>query len=101
MTRQDFQTGLHKAVRKAANLAPEIPRERVSTMIQRTLLGLLFVGLGVRLALASEGMTLYIGVGLVIIGSTIWSTQLVTGALKALVVPFRAFKDATKGETGE
>lgn len=85
--KEKVQTHIQKAVKLES-----VPAERFSVMVQRTILGLLFVGLGVYLCIGSEGVKLYVGVGLVLVGGTTWSSQLVTGALKALVEPLRALK---------
>lgn len=93
MTRDALKTGIQKAVKLEA-----VPQERFSQMLQRTVLGLLFVGLGLYLVVGAEGMKLYVGVGLVIVGATTWSGQVVTGALKALADPFKAFREASRGD---
>ena len=97
MTAKDVQTSIHKAVRTVAQLPPETPVERVAKMIGRTLLGLLFVAIGV-VGLVMLEMNHYLAVGLVLVGATTWSSQLVTGTLKSLIGPFRAFRDAAKGD---
>jgi hypothetical protein len=85
---EKIQTSIQRAVK-----LEEVPAERFSVMVQKTILGALLAGLGIYLIVPhSEGMKLYIGVGLVILGCTVWSGQLVTGALKALVGPLKALK---------
>ena len=91
--KEKLETGIQRAVKLEA-----VPAERFSVMLQRTMLGLLFVGLGLYLTVGAEGMKLYVGVGLVLVGATTWSGQIVTGALKALVGPFKAFKDVGRGD---
>ena len=91
--KEKLETGIQRAVKLEA-----VPAERFSVMLQRTVLGVLLVGLGVYLCVDSEGMTLYIGVGLVLLGATVWSTQVVTGALKALVEPLKALKGVKNAE---
>lgn len=85
------------AVMRAVNLQ-EVPPEKASVMIRRTVLGLLFAGLGVYLTIGAEGVKLYLGVGFVLIGATTWSGQIVTGALTALLGPFKAFREASRGD---
>ena len=75
----------------------QVPSERFSVMLQRTILGLLLVGIGVVGLLAME-MNHYLAVGLVLLGATVWSGQIVTGAIKGLVGPIRALFGATRGE---
>lgn len=93
MTAKDkLQTGIQRAVR-----LNEVPPEKFSVMLQRTVLGLLFIVLGV-LGLKLWAFPWYAGVGLAVLGATIWSTQVVTGALKALVGPLTQIARATKPE---
>lgn len=91
--KEKLETGIQRAVK-----LEQVPAERFSVMLQRTVLGLLFVGLGVYLTIGAEGMKLYVGVGLVLVGATTWSGQVVTGALRALVGPFKAFREAGRGD---
>ena len=92
MTREKLTTGLQKAVK-----LEQVPPERFGVMLQRTILGALLAGLGI-VGLVRFEMNHYLAVGLVVVGCTVWSGQVVTGALKALVGPFKAFKDASRGD---
>ncbi len=85
-------TGLAKAVRMDA-----VPRERFGMMVQRTILGTLLIAIGVA-GLALWEMNHYLAVGLVLLGATTWSSQLVTQSLKALVQPVKAIKRAVSDE---
>ncbi len=83
----------HKAttrVQKAFKLE-HVPVEKVSTMVQRTTLGGLFIVLGV-LGAAKWEWSVYWVVGLCVFGASFWSGQLVTQTLMALLTPARAIK---------
>lgn len=79
---------IQKAVRLDA-----VPRERFGAMVKRTIIGTGLVALGV-VGLAKYGLNQYLAVGLVLLGATVWSTQLVTNSLKALINPLKAIKRA-------
>lgn len=79
-------TGLQRAVKLA-----EVPPEKWTTMVQRTITGLVFIGFGIAGA-AIWGMPWYVSAAAVGIGCTVWSGQMVTGALKALLGPIRAYR---------
>ena len=93
MTKDQVRTGVQQAIKLAA-----VPSERWHVMVQRTVLGILFVGLGIYLVIGAEGVKLYLGIGCVLIGATTWSGQIVTGTLRALLEPFKAYRRAIKGE---
>lgn len=83
-----LQTSLQRAVK-----LDQVPAARFGVMVQKTIVGLALAGLGVYVIVPhAEGVRLYVGVGLVILGATVWSGQLVTGALKALVGPLAALR---------
>jgi glutamine synthetase len=93
MTKGQFRTGVQKAIK-----IDDVPHEKWTEMLRRTITGAVFVGLGVYLILPHpEGIRLYTGVGCILFGATTWSTQVVTGTLKALLDPLRAYKRAVKG----
>lgn len=98
-------TGLQRAIQLG-----EVPPEKWHTMIGRTLIGALFVVLGVGLLalsgyviLRTETVSVLVGtmgaVGLVmvIVGATVWSTQVVTRAIGALLNPAKAIREIIKG----
>lgn len=91
MTKQQLTTGVQRALKLDA-----VPPEKFGVMLQRTVLGGLFVALGV-LGLTRWAFPWYAGVALCVLGATIWSTQVVTGALKALIGPLKAIVGAAKG----
>jgi hypothetical protein len=68
----------------------DVPKEKWHTMVARTIIGLIFLATGFALLQGSEGIKLYLSVGLIMIGATTWSSQIVTKSLLALVEPFRA-----------
>ena len=92
MTKHKLATGLQKAVKMTA-----VPAEKFGAIVQRTILGTLLIGFGV-VGLAKYEMNHYLAVGLVLLGATIWSTQLVTNSLKALITPVKAIKRAVKDD---
>lgn len=90
--KEKIETGIQRAVKLDA-----VPAEKFSVMLQRTVLGLLFIVLGV-VGLKLWAFPWYAGVGLSVLGATIWSTQVVTGAVKALVGPLTAVLGAKRGD---
>jgi len=86
-------TGLQRAIQMQ-----EVPPEKWHQMLVRTLIGLLFVGLGLA-GVFKLGWHPYLSVALVLFGATIWSTQVVKSTLMALLAPFKAWKRAVKGDT--
>jgi len=90
--KEKLATGLQKAVRMH-----EVPAEKFGAVVKRTVLGTLLIGVGVA-GIAWYEMNHYLAVGLVLLGATTWSTQLVTNSLKALVEPIAAIKRAVKDE---
>lgn len=103
MTKDDFKTGIQRAVK-----LEQVPPERFGAMVLKTVIGAIFVLIGagllygmVRAYLASNALSIPLlatGGAFLLIGSTVWSGQLVTGALKALLGPFSAYRRAIKGE---
>jgi hypothetical protein len=88
MTKGQMTTGLQKAVKMDA-----VPPEKFGAIVRRTFLGTLLIGVGVA-GMAAWGMNHYLAVGLVMLGATTWSSQLVTQSVKALVEPITAIKRA-------
>lgn len=88
MTKEKLATGLQKAVKMEA-----VPSQKFGIIVQRTVLGTLLVVVGI-VGITHYALNQYLGVGLVLLGATIWSTQLVTQSLKALVQPIAAIKRA-------
>ena len=86
------QTGLQKAVKME-----QVPTERFGVIVQRTILGTLLIAFGI-VGIAKFQMNHYLAVGIVLLGATIWSTQLVTNSLKALINPVKAIKRAASGD---
>lgn len=91
MTKQEFKTGIQKAVK-----LEEIPSERFGVMLKKTIVGAGFVAMGVA-GMAKFGFPWYAGLGCVVVGATTWSGQIVTGALKALIGPLKAIVGTAKG----
>ena len=77
-------------IQKAFKLE-HVPAAKVSTMVQRTVLGSLFIVLGV-LGAAKWAWSVYWVVGLCVFGASFWSTTLVTQTLMALLAPAKAIK---------
>jgi hypothetical protein len=74
-----------------------VPPEKFGVIVQRTILGTLLIAVGVA-GLALWEMNHYLAVGLVLLGATTWSSQLVTNSLKALIQPVKAIKRAVSDE---
>lgn len=70
----------------------QVPPEKWPKMVQRTILGALFIALGV--VGLQKGWDVHWVIGACVFGASVWSTQLVTHALLALVTPFKAFLGA-------
>lgn len=77
----------------------QVPSEKWQSMVQRTVLGLGFLGLGV-VGLVRLDWNVYVGLAVCVVGATLWSTQLVVGSLTQLVPLFRSIWDAVRGKTG-
>lgn len=80
-----------QTIKKFVNLH-DVPDEKFSVMLQKTVLGVLFAGLGVWGLLHEWNH--YLGIGMVLLGATVWSGQVVTNALMSLLRPFKAWKAA-------
>ncbi len=102
MTKEDVRRAVTVTAMKAVNIKVgeeqgNIPVAKAWVMLQRTLIGVplaLFGALGI----VRYEMNHYLGVGLIIAGATIWSGQVVTGALKALPSIIGALIRASRGE---
>jgi hypothetical protein len=92
MTTEDFKTGVQRAVKME-----DVPREKFGAMVKRTILGGLFVVLGILSATTFQWGAFY-SVGLLVFGASLWSTQLVTHALLAMATPLRELRRAWKGD---
>lgn len=99
MTNKDVKTAIHAAVRSVAQLPAETPVERVAAMVQKTVLGLILAGVGVA-GLLVLNMNHYLATGFILVGATVWSGQLVTGAVMSLVQPLRDIIGAIRGKNG-
>lgn len=85
-------TGLQRAVRMES-----VPAEKWPQVVQRTITGTVLIAFGVAGA-ALWGFPWYVATAAVGFGATVWSTQLVTQSLKALLGPVRAYKRALKDD---
>lgn len=68
-----------------------VPKERWQTMVGRTIIGTLFVAIGLA-GLILLDLNVYVSLGLVLLGATTWSNQIITGSLMALLRPVKAYK---------
>jgi hypothetical protein len=93
MTKQERQTRVMRAVKMDS-----LPAEKWPQVVKRTVLGIAFMAFGAIGAMELEWPWYVVG-GFATLGATIWSTQLVVGALKALLEPVRAYK-ALAGKDG-
>lgn len=90
--KEKMQTAIHKAVK-----IDHIPTEKAGVMIQRTVVGALIAGVGV-VGLLKFEMNHWLATGMILLGATTWSTQVVTGAMKALVEPLAALFNVWRGK---
>lgn len=73
----------------------EVPPEKWPAIVQRTILGGLFVALGV-IGAIEWGWKWYVVLPAVVFGATLWSRQLITNTLKALLGPLKAYRRAMR-----
>lgn len=78
------------------NALRAIPKEKLSVKLQRTVLGLLFVVGAIAGAIAAQ-WPWYVVVTLALFGATIWSGEIVTGALKIVLAAFKDVWGTVKG----
>lgn len=86
VTKAERQTRVMRAVKMDT-----LPAEKWPQVVKRTVLGMAFMAFGAVGAMELEWPWYVVG-GFATLGATIWSTQLVVGALKALLEPVRAYK---------
>lgn len=79
-------------VQKALDLC-EVPAEKWTKKIQRTLLGLATMGFGVA-GIKLWGFPWWASTLILVFGATMWAGDVVTGTLKALLDPFKAYRRA-------
>lgn len=77
-----------------------IPKEKLSVKLQRTFLGLVFVAGAIAGAVAAS-WPWYVVVTLALFGATIWSGEIVTGALKVVLAAFKDVWGTVKGTPRE
>ena len=82
---------------QAALKMDEVPVEKFRDMAQRSIVGALFVGLGIYGAVELEWGKEWV-IGMVLFGATVWSRQVVTGTLMALIRPIQAIRRAKDSE---
>ena len=95
-------------VRRGARVPEQVPDEKLGTMIGRTVVGLLFLALGVFLLWFAHFMftmnqtfslpLIIGGCAAVLAAGSTWSGQVVHGTMKNVFGFYRAFKKATKDE---
>lgn len=74
-----------------------VPAEKWPQVVQRTITGTVLIGFGIAGA-ALWGFPWYVAAGAVGFGATVWSTQLVTQSLRALLGPVKAYRRAWKDD---
>lgn len=100
---------------------PDIPVEKLGSMVGRTLIGALFVLVGLALLFLLVGLPAYSvmkagttdglktiplvigfagGVGMVILGATVWSSQLVARPLALVIASFKGIWQTVRGTSG-
>lgn len=105
MKKQDLNESTR--IQRAIKL-DDVPPEKWSTMAARTVIGTLFFlsgGAMVTLTLLAyyrerdlSTVLLLSGMALMMVGATTWSSQIITGSLKALLGPFKAYRRAWKDD---
>lgn len=83
-------------VQAALNLE-EVPRARWQKVAQRTLLGTLFVVLGV-VGAAKWDWSVWVVIGLCVFGAHIMSSQIITASVKNLIPLLKALVDIIRGK---
>ena len=74
-----------------------VPHERWQRTAQKTVLGTLFVGLGIVGAVKFQ-WSVYIVIGLCVFGAHIMSSQIITSSLKNLIPLIKALADIVRGK---
>lgn len=95
VTKAERQTRVMRAVKMDT-----LPAEKWPQVVKRTVLGIAFIAFGAVGAVQLE-WPWYVAAGFCLLGATIWSTQLVVGALKALLEPVRAYRALAGKDGGE
>ena len=90
MTKDEMKTGIQKAVGLSA-----VPKDKFGVMVKKTVVGGGLVALGV-MGMARFGFPWYAGLGCSVLGATVWSGQVVTGAVTMLLGPVKAYRRAFK-----
>lgn len=90
-----FDGNKTKMFKRVVNLH-DVPDEKFSVMVQKTLLGVGIAGVGVWGILHEWNH--YFGVAVILVGGTVWSGQVVTNALMLLVAPFKALLRVWRGK---
>lgn len=74
-----------------------VPKERWQKTAQKTLLGTLFVALGV-VGAAKWGWSVWVVVGLCVFGAHIMSSQIITASVKNLIPLIKAIANIVRGK---
>lgn len=83
-------------IQAALNLE-EVPRHRWHKTAQKTLLGTLFVALGV-VGAAKWAWSVWVVVGLCVFGAHIMSSQIITASVKNLIPLLKAIANIVRGK---
>ena len=82
---------------QAAIKMDAVPKERWQKTAQKTLLGTLFVALGI-LGAVKFAWSVWVVIGLCVFGAHIMSSQIITGSLKNLIPLIKAVADIIRGK---
>ena len=96
MTDKKFDPNSSTVVQRAIQLHA-VPKERWQTMVGRTIIGTIFVALGLAGFVVLD-LNVYVSIGLIVFGATTWSNQIITGSLMALIRPVKAYKRIKDGD---
>jgi hypothetical protein len=75
----------------------EVPPERWQKTAQKTLLGTLFVALGI-VGAAKWAWSVWVVIGLCVFGAHIMSSQIIAGSVKNLIPLIKALADIIRGK---
>ena len=82
---------------QAAIRMDAVPKERWHRTAQKTLLGTLFVALGI-LGAVKFAWSVWVVIGLCVFGAHIMSSQIITGSIKNLIPLIKAVADIIRGK---
>ncbi len=92
MNAKKAATEIQRAIRM-----DDVPAEKFGVMVQKTVVGIGFIALGV-VGIARWSFPWWATVALCVLGATVWSGQLVTQSIRRLIPLTRAVTDVVRGK---